>query len=339
MRYISFVRIVMALVVALLLLVVIASPVYADTPLPSSTPQVIKTNVYRNLIEEGDRLFLIYANIPYDAFPEDPVTETFIWRLFDTDGVTELGSTVGYNFLYSNNGTGYGYNVYSMYFDNADNITWELQYPLRLSGNPNKFDTPPNYNYTISVADYSLLSDKEDEQAELASIVLWLANDLDNKWSMPATYSLISQIEAAAVLSIYGEAFFRGAIFGIQAMAPTIFSFVIRDIEYEEREWDLEYSGSLESQYEGTWIDTAREAGKSLFNTDFDLLSIIILLGTGVGVVVGNIILTGDHWNALVDAAVVLILGGSVGMYGFGFLGLVAAISLIIVAFTIWRPW
>jgi len=316
-----------------------ATPVYADTPDPDAPPTLVEANVYRNLIETGtptgDMLFLIYANIPYATVPNTSVTETFIWRLMDTDNVTELGSTVGCAY----NDDGYGYNVYSMYF-NADNVssllTWGASYTLRLSGNPTVFDTPPVYNFVINTVDYSTAATQAESQAELAARILYLAGDLDNKWGLASIYSLLTQNETATVLSIYGEAFFRCAINGLQSMAPTVFSVVIRAIDIDPRDWDPEYSENVTGQWAGTWAETAQEAGKALFNTSYDLLSVIMLLAMSAGLLIGNLAITGDHWNGLVDVAILGVIGARLGMYDMAFLILVAAICWIYIGMKIW---
>ena len=199
--------ILLALLVAFLLS---ATPVYADTPDPDSPPTVDGKNAYRNLLETGDWLIVVYANIPYGTLPSTPVTQTYIWQLIDVDGVTELGSTVGYNY----NDDGYGYNVYSMYWSASEatalGMVWNTAYTIRLSGNPAVFDTPPVYNYTLNIADYSTLTAQADVQAELAARIIALAGDLDSKWGLSSLYSLLTQNETATVLSIYGRLFSEG---------------------------------------------------------------------------------------------------------------------------------
>jgi len=332
------------LIIPLLVLIgllVNSTPAYANTPDPDSTPTVVQIDVYQNMREPGDWLVLIYATIPYGDIPDQPVTETFIWRMFDTDSVTELGSTVGYAYnVGTHQDDGFGYNVYSMYWDSANvtalGMTWNTSYPVRLSGNPAVFETPPVYNYTIGISDYSTETVQADVQLELAARVLSLANDLNVKWGLSATYSLLIEEETGAKLSTYGQAFFRGAIYGIQALAPGVFPAEIRLVDVAAREWDTEYSENVTGQWGGTWIDTAQAAGKALFGTDYDLLSVIMLLAMGTGLLIGNIMLTGDHWNGLVDVAVVMVMGARLGMYDLAFLILVAALCWMYIGTKIW---
>lgn len=325
----------MALLAALLLS---ATPAYADTPDPDSPPTIEEINVYQHLRELNDMLVVVYANIPYADLPDLPVTQTFIWRHISTDNVTEFGSTVGNNY----HDDGYGYNVSSFYYT-AANVTsqfppgfWGTSYTIRLSGNPAAFDTPPIYNFTINAGDYSSATTIADAQAELAARILAIAADLDTKWGLASVYSLLTQNETATVLSIYGEAFFRGAIYGIQSMAPTVFSVIIRIIDIEPREWDEEYSENLTGQWADTWADTAQEAGKVLFGTDYDLLSMIMLLAMCGGLLVGNVMLTGDHWNGFVDVALLGVIGTRLGMFDLIYLVLIAAVCWIYIGFKVW---
>lgn len=328
---------VIVLVALLVLFLLPATPVYADTSDPDSPPGIESFNVYRNVIESGDWLLLIYANIPYSSLPDTPVHQTFIWRLMKVDGVTVLGTTVGYTF----NDDGYGYNVYSMYWTaaevTANGMVWSTAYPVKLSGNPAVFDTPPVYNYALGAGDYSALTVNADVQAEIAARILTIAGELNGHWGVGATTPLLVEGDISTTLSIYGEAFFRGAIFGLQAMAPAVFSVVVRNIEIVARTWTDNYSENLTTQWSGTWIETSQEAGKALFGTDYDMLSIIMLLAMSVGLLFGNIMLSGDHWNGLADVALLAIIGARLSMYDFAFLLLLLAIVWVYISAKIWN--
>jgi len=330
-------RISVAIVLAIVgLSLLSATPAYADTPLPDEPPSVEDIYIYRNLLETGDVLILIYANIPYADIPDTLVTQAFIWRLFDVDGETKLGTTTGNAY----NDSGYGYNLFSFYFDAeyaGDSLTWGQPYTIRLNGNPSAFGAPPTYNFQITAADYTTLTESTEVKAELATCLLDIASDLDIRWGLTSENSLLAQLELGTVLSVYtGEVFFRTAIYGIQAMAPSIFRFVLRDTDAPDREWELEYSEDLTEQWNGTWIDTAREANKALFGKEYDLVAIIIIAVLCLGLLIGNIMLTGDAWNGMIDALIIFILGARLGMYGLGYLGLIAALCVIYTGAKIW---
>ncbi len=328
-------RLILIFLVALMVLFS-ASPVYADTLDPDSDPTIQSFNVYRNLRETGDFLLVIYANIPYAVIPDTPVTETFIWRLLDNDGMTEFGSTVGTNY----NEDGYGFNVYSMYFTAAEvialGIVWATAYPIKLSGNPAVFDTPPVFNYSLAASDYSTATVQLEVQTELAARILVISASLNNQWGLSTLEDLLTETEVGTVLSIFGEAFWRGAINGIQSMAPAAFSVIIRVIDVEARTWTTNYTTNLTNQWSGTWVETAQEGGKALFGTDYDLLSVIMILLMAGGLLVGNIMLTGDQWNGWADVSVIGVVGARLGMFDFGILMLIAAMAWIYISAKIW---
>lgn len=293
--------------------------------LPDSTPSVEKFNAYRNLRQSNDMLVLVYANIPYNSTPTTLATSAFVWRLFSENGTTELGSTTGY--VYHANG--YGYNLYSMYFDNTTAPAWGGLYQVKLCGNPTVFTSPPVYNYTISASDYSSMTDTTDVQTELATRILTIAADLNVKWGLTATEYLTTQTEAATVLSLYGETFFRGTVYGIQAFAPALFQVVVKEITNADRNWNTTFVSSLTGQWAGTYIATAKQAAQDFFKTDWDLLSMVLAIVAVFGVIFANIALAGDAWNGLIDGAFVLVITARLGMYGLGFLALLDALCIV----------
>lgn len=322
-----------AIILAIILvLFAYASPLLA-ADLPDSTPTVERFNVYRNLLETGDFLLVIYANIPYTTTPDTPVTETFIWRMLDTDNVTVLGSTVGTNY----NDDGYGYNVYSMYWEASEAPVWSTEYPIQLIGNPVNFDDPPEYNYQLSTSDYSLLTVTAEVKTELAARVVTIATDLNIKWSLSTAAALIFQSETGVTLSSQGEEFFRGAIYGLQALAPAAFSYNVEDIEIEDRTWETGYSENVSSQYTGTWVETAQAAGATLFGTSYDLMSVILISTLSIGIVIGNIMIHGSAWNGMIDAAFLSIIGARLALYEFGFLMVIGSVCFIYMAAKIWQ--
>lgn len=316
-----------SLIIAVIILLLWALPAYAQS-LPDTDPPTPEVTVYRNLLETGDRLYLIYANIPYATTPTIPVTEAFIWQLIDTDNTTVLGQTVGST--WADNGlNGYGYNVYSMYFDAASALTWEALYSLKLTGTPYAFTVPPEYNYSLNVADYNSNTTQADNQADLAARILTLADDLNTRWSLTGSDKLLTETETGTALSTNGEEVFRAAINGCQALAPGAFQLVVTDITAADRTWILNYSGNLSTQYDGTWIATSKDAGGDLFSATYDLLSIIFVLGMAIGIVYLNMKITNDHWNALMDVAILLVIAPRIDLIPLSFTALICAVFAI----------
>jgi len=334
-RYSKLLR-VLALIAIGLVAVLPTIPVCADTPDPDSTPTVEEFNVYRNLLETDDFLLLIYANIPYATPPSDPVTETFIWRMIDTDNITELGSTTGFNY----HDNGYGFNVFSMYWGAANitalGIAWGTEYTIRLSGNPAAFDDPPKYDFTLDSTDYTDSVAGNEVREEMGNRLLSIASELKIKWALAADYCLTQEIETGTVLSIYGETVFRGVIRGVQGMVPQIFRFVVSNLDVGARTWDPTYVTALEEQWTGTWVETARAAGATLFGTSYDLTSLILLTGLAFGVVIGNLMVSGDTWAGGVDACFVLLIGTKLTLLGLGYLGLIVSLCVLYIAARMW---
>lgn len=307
----------------------------ADQADPDSTPTV-EIDFYRNLLETGDMLCVIYANIPYASTPDDPVDDAFIWRLIDTDGTTELGQDVGYPYVDS----GYGYNVYSMYFSAADNLTWEAAYTVRLSGNPVVFDDPPVYNFPVDSSDYSSITEQYLVQTELSIRIIAIANSLDIEWGLGASYSLLYESEVGTVLSIYGEAFFRNAIYGLQALCPMIFRFAVGDTEVTDRTYTEEYATNLSSQYAGTWVATAQAGGAALAGTSYDWMTIMLCIVITVLAIFGGMALAaGDFWSGAVDGSIVLIGCSRLGFFELAGVGLIVGMCWVYISGKMWSVW
>lgn len=303
----------------------------ADQADPDSTPTAT-FYVFRNLLETGDYLLFIDANVPYASIPDEPVITAFTWRLIDTDNTTELGNTVGSAF----NDLGYGFNVYSMYFSAADSPVWLTNYTVRLSGNPAVFDDPRIYDFTIGTADYSVLTTTADVQAELAARVIITGTGLNTIWGLTTSLFLTTAQESGTVLSGQGESFFRGAIFGLQAMAPAAFSVIPRTITAEDREWSDAYSTNVSTQFAGTWVATAQTGGANMFNKSYDLVSVIIVLLLCAGVIMAQAIISNNVYAGVIDAAVIAVLFGRLGMYEMSFLALIAAICWLYLSAKVW---
>lgn len=331
-RRVSF-RVGMFLLIAIALLAPY-TPAYAIST-PDSTPTVVKINIWRNVLETGDTAIFVYENTPYATTPTDyNYSDAFVWRLIDTDGTTELAQATGYNY----NERGYGYNVISFYFDAASAPAWEGLYTIRLSGTPAAFTSPPQYSFSVVTADYSSLTATADVKLDIAARILEIAADLDNQWGLSTTYSLLSETEASTTLSIYGQAFFRGAIYGVQAMAPSVFSINITDISTTDRTWASTYVTALSNQYTGTYIGEAFDSGKGFFDVDYNLMGTLILLVIMAGIVflhwrVGG----GNIWRGLIESCPPVVIASRIGLFGLGEIALVAAIGWLYISAKVWK--
>ncbi len=318
----------------------LAAPRVYATDLPSSTPTVEEFNVYRDVLEDDDFLLIVYENTPYSGTPDRNYSESFIWRLKSTDGLTEYAQAVGYNY----NNDGWGYNVVSFYLDSG-NVTalmgagyWEKAYKITLTGTPAAYASPPTYTFTLSPSDYSSLTDTAEVKTATADRLIVIAADLDNKWGLSVTYSLIDSSEVGNVLSIYGESFFRGAIYGVQAMAPSIFSLSISNINIAERTFTPVYITELGSQYTGTYLEPAMLAGEGFFAVSYNLFGILLILLVCAFIVGGNWLLSGGNlWKGGVESAGPLIIGARLAMIPMGEFGLIVALCWFYVSAKVWK--
>lgn len=322
--------------VIIIIFLVISSPVLAIDD-PDDTPTIQNTYIYRNCIETGDYLAIILENTPYDTSPTDyTYPEAYTWSLLDTDGSTEIGQAQGHAY----NDYGYGYNVIGFYFSADEAPEWDQAYKFRLAQTPSAFDAPQQWIFDITSPGYSTLNATSDVKIDIAAKILLIASDLDNKWGLDVDYSLVSQTETGDVLSIYGEAFFRGALYGCQAYAPNAFQLVIENISDDylsDREWNTEYSTNLSQQHSGTSFGDAMDAGNQGLGTDYNLFGLLITLVV-LGVLWGGcVMISGDWWGSIAICSGPLVIFTRMGMFGMGELALIAAIGWLWISGKIWK--
>lgn len=322
-----------------LLSVLVVAPVFA-IDLPDSTPTIIGKWAWRHVLESNDMLVIIYENTPYTTTPDIDYSEAFNWEYVSTNGSVTHGVSQGYDY----NDKGYGYNVIGYYFPAAEvaseNITWGAAYQIQMVGSPVHFTTIPEYIFSMNAADYSALTDAEDIQTDIEQRILLLAADLNTKWALGTTYSLLSQTETGTVLSIYGEAFFRGALYGVQGYAPNIFSLVISSIDtsvLSDRTWSDNYSSNLTSQYAGTDIDTGMTAGNALLDVSYNLFGLLITLGIMAAIVIISLVIGGDFWGAFVGCVAPAVICTRIGLFGMGELALIAAVCWLFLSAKVWK--
>lgn len=221
---------------------------------PDRTPEILSLQAYKDLLETGDCVFTILADIPYHEIPAVPVSRAYTWSLIDT------GNEVGWNVGYAMNDNGYNLNLYSLYFPASVGITWgnNSKYSVRLSGNAANFSgvIPPVYDSTDS-ADYAVTADTWTSatyyKVKLATDMVKLAQTLEQDWQVV----LLDEQDTKTVLSSNGEKLFRNAIPGIQSMAPNLFYIKQGDTDVSKRTWGT----SLDDLYKGTLLGPDGQPG------------------------------------------------------------------------------
>lgn len=326
-------KVLASLLIACVVTLLLASTAVA-IDLPDDTPEVIRINAYRNILETDDMLVVVYENTPYGTTPNMTYSESFIWKIYDTSGTLEIG----YALLSDYHDFGYGYNVISFYFSAVDNITWGENYYIKLKGLSAAFTSPPTYTYQMVAGDYSSLTDQDEVREAIALRIMRLALDLNNKWELDSTVRLTADYEIGTKLSIEGQAFFRQAIYGSQAMAPSIFPMYFSDVVNEDRTWTDVYVTTLEAQFTGTDMADAISEGETLLDADYNMMGFLIVLVLVIMLVFGHWYLgSGNRWTGLIESAPVLVIGGRMAMLGLGELGLIAALCWLYITGRIWK--
>jgi hypothetical protein len=99
----SYKRIAIAVCISILTFCLSGVPAAAVDSASPTTFSIIDAAAYHNLYELGDSLYIFHYNIYYASDqPITPADRLFLYRLMDTDGTTQLGSTVPYP--YNNSG-------------------------------------------------------------------------------------------------------------------------------------------------------------------------------------------------------------------------------------------
>ena len=197
------------------------SPVWAlDNP---TIVNVGAVNAYRSVVEEDDLLIIFRYNIGYAAIPGEPVSETFLTRLMDTDGTTQIG--VNTPEAYHDNG--YGEGLASLYLTAAQvtaaAVSWNDALVVRVDGNPSSFYAPPAAGTaTLSTGAYSTGDNSRDNnQSQLTARVLAICQELQVLWGGSP---LVDDTIIGTRLTAAGELFLSLAIPGIRTMAPDAYT-------------------------------------------------------------------------------------------------------------------
>ena len=234
----------------------IAIPAYALT-LPSSlTIPEGGVKVFRNLAQNGDRLYVFepHVNFTGDAWPDTPASSSIIYRLYDADGTTLKATSSPYVYPYFGS-NGYGSGVGSFYFASSDNApAWGSAAKIEIYGTPAYFSPAQTFSYTLTSNDYiddtstEYTSNYMNEQA-LYNFVLLLSDRLQSDYESTGVI-LKTSSDAGVVLTSYGELYFKGVIPGIQNLCPDLFYIQV----YVPTEMPVSYNMTMQQTY------TARHA-------------------------------------------------------------------------------
>lgn len=300
-----------------------ALPVYADTAQPDSvTIDFIHAN--RHVIENND--FVLYAkySVAYATPPTSDISQTFIFRLIGTDGVTELGAVTAYPYRT----LGYGYGIVAFYFPAATAPAWGSAYSVRISENPAVFGGPVSWNFNVNAAYYSAETTTAGNREEMADNILLLADQLGTAW----TIAMTSESDTGIVLSSYGEFYFRHSIPGIQAMAPAIFLSQVKDPDYSTSSWSTAQATTYENRYNGTYIKDGMNGIATLFNTTYSMIGSLIIIAACIVMVVLAVRFGIKPSSGVLCAFIIFLTGVIMGWVPMAIMSIVVLICAIFLA-------
>jgi hypothetical protein len=294
---------------AIILMPLSALAVTAD---PDSSPTISQIHVNRNVVETGDMVFTAFYEIPYATPPTLSADQTFFFRLMDTVGTTELGSVTP--FAYSGYHYGYGKGITALYFSAAQvtalSLIWSSAYIMQIAENPSQFATPLKWNTTVAAGDYVTFTDASLNQVDLAQQIYTIGNPLGVVFNK----SLFTAVGSTEVLTADGETYFRGAINGLQSMAPALFSIQQNTVDVTARTWTTTAFDAYITRFNGTWVGDAMAATGDQFGMSGNMAMGMIVIAP---LCLGCLVLSGMKFRTtdpgLVAASVVLEMGAVMG--------------------------
>lgn len=281
-KRIKLTRIAVPLLAAILTLAQ-ATPVAAVPAAPDSIT-LPKMYAFRNLVETGDFSLVFESGINYATPPTITANQAFIFQLLGTDGTTILGTSTPFNY----HNSGYGLGASAFYFPAATAPTWGATYSIKITGNPAVFTgTIPSGVFVVTEATYTASTTQDDNQHELYTAVLTIANDLQSSWG--STYVMTTAGTTRTVLYQDGANYFRSAVPGIQSMSPYLFDTTLVAPDFSLTAWTTGQATTYEERLNGTWIGVAMTEFAGIFdmtainfNTFIAVIGILALVGLSV---------------------------------------------------------
>ncbi len=295
----------MAVSGCLIALLFISSPVLAVEE-PSDTPTVSNIKVNRHLLEDDDVLIYGDYNIPYTSPPSTGADETYMFVLMD--GENTIGTMVPFTLM----DNGYNKGVFSFYFTAADNLTWGVAYTIRISQNPAQFESPDYWDYSVSTSAYTSADTQETNQALLAGNVIAAAQRLESYFT---DYTFLDSTAGGTVLSSpTGETYFRGAIYGIQAMAPDLFLVQTLNITLTSENRTTAQFDIYGNRLSDTWVGESENATATQFGvTTSAVFGFLFILPLCIGAVIVSSMKFARAEPGFIVAALFILLGGLMG--------------------------
>lgn len=295
---------------------------------PDDDPTIISVYANINLRETGDVLIYGQYNIPYASPPDTTADWAYTLRLIDTDNATQLGAITPY----ARFDNGYNEGCFGLYFPAADNLTTDQAYTVRISQSPAFFDTPESFDYVMPSSAWTSATNSEENQLELYLNIITIAQSLE------AAHTDIELLEASAggtvLSSPVGETYFRGVIFGLQAMAPDLFLVQVYSFETGDRAWTTDEFDAYQTRFAGTWLGTTTANTSATFGLTTPALMSVLF---GLPIILGAVIISSIKFKridpALMVTSLVLIMLALMGWVSIALFGLIYQVMAIYIGY------
>jgi len=244
--------------------VLAGSGIAAADPTTPDTFKIHYARAYTGVLEDGDFLLIMHYEISYDEANNTPGNDTaYLYLIRMMDGNTSLGAIKPFPF--QNNG--YGESCAGMYWGANDSIAWASDYTLRVEGTPSEWSSPPLATHTVSGHDYHPYDGTaypDEMESNLRGHILTIADSLEADWGISG--ALYSWTQAGPVLSDdLGEGYFCGAIRGLSALCPRLFSVMTLSPTIDLATYEHEQAEAYRDIYDDTIIGDATSALSELF--------------------------------------------------------------------------
>ena len=215
-------KIITSTVIALIMLVSVVTPAFAiANPDDISFGENDRYQVFYNVVETGDMMFVAEAFPYYAVEPTDySASEAFIFEVLADDGVTTL-LTISLN--------EYGDRPISIYQTpaqvTAKGLATGTAYVFRISGSPLVFPSMVGNSvwHTIdTVNDYTNMANATDTLNPLRNFLIEMAEDIQVSDGV-TTY--ITTVEGQRYLTFAGANIFLEGIPGLDAICPILFQY------------------------------------------------------------------------------------------------------------------
>jgi hypothetical protein len=270
----------------------------SSTTTISSTPTLLQINqcdAYRYLQEpynandtsRYDMAFFIDFTVTYpDPQPTEPISDTYIIKLMDTDGSTEITTAVPYAFF--NNGYNRGIAYIYLTADEVDTagLVWGSAYQIRLDGNPlASWDAGTPSASALTTIQWTTATTQGATRLVVEAKIRSLASALQTTWN-DSDFIMLANYASGGVLTTVGESYFSVVIPNLNDIAPSVLSATNAEPEYIDRQYGNTNEQNIISEVAGTSLDMTNLANVIKPGLDPMVISAIIALAVLVFVAI-----------------------------------------------------